>query len=65
MTQTRVLLADDHKIVVEGLRSLLRSEFDLIGTCENGAELVEAAERLRPVPFENFANRIWTPRLSF
>jgi DNA-binding NarL/FixJ family response regulator len=48
MTQTRVLLADDHKIVVEGLRSLLRSEFDLIGTCENGAELVEAAERLRP-----------------
>jgi DNA-binding NarL/FixJ family response regulator len=48
MTKTRVLLADDHKIVVEGVRILLQSEFDLIGTCENGQELVEAAQRLRP-----------------
>ena len=48
MTKIRVLLADDHKIVAEGLRRLLESEFDLIGTCENGTELVEAAERLRP-----------------
>ena len=48
MTKPRVLLADDHKIVVEGLRSLLQPEFDLVGTVENGVELVEAAERFRP-----------------
>jgi DNA-binding NarL/FixJ family response regulator len=48
MTKPRVLLADDHKIVVEGLRSLLQSAFDLVGSAENGLELVHAAERLRP-----------------
>jgi DNA-binding NarL/FixJ family response regulator len=44
----RVILADDHRIVVEGLRGLLQPEFDLVGTAENGLELIEAAERLRP-----------------
>lgn len=48
MTKPRVLLADDHRIVVEGLRSLLQPEFDLVGTAANGLELTEAAERLRP-----------------
>lgn len=48
MTRPRVLLADDHKIVLEGLRSLLQSEFDLVGSAGNGMELIEAAERLRP-----------------
>ncbi|HYP13801.1 MAG TPA: response regulator transcription factor [Bryobacteraceae bacterium] len=48
MAKVRILLADDHKIVVEGLRSLLQPEFDLVGTAENGLELIDAAERLRP-----------------
>lgn len=48
MSKTRVLLADDHKIVVEGLRSLLQSEFDLVGTAQDGLELVNEAERLQP-----------------
>lgn len=48
MSKARVLLADDHKIILEGLRGLLQSEFDLAGTAENGLELVEAAERLQP-----------------
>lgn len=48
MTRARVLLADDHRIVVEGLRALLQPEFELVGTAENGPELIEAAERLRP-----------------
>ena len=30
MKKPRVLIADDHKIVLEGLRSLLQSEFDLV-----------------------------------
>jgi DNA-binding NarL/FixJ family response regulator len=48
MKKARVILADDHKIVVEGLRGLLQVEFDLVGTAENGLELVEVAGRLRP-----------------
>ncbi len=44
----RVLLADDHRIVAEGLKSLLTPEFELVGVVEDGRALLEAAERLRP-----------------
>jgi DNA-binding NarL/FixJ family response regulator len=44
----RVLLADDHLLVAEALRSLLAPEFDLVGVVEDGRALVEAAGRLRP-----------------
>lgn len=48
MTRTRVLLADDHRMVSEGLRSLLEPEFDLVEIVEDGRQLIEAAERLAP-----------------
>jgi DNA-binding NarL/FixJ family response regulator len=48
MTLPRVLLADDHTIVADGLRSLLNEHFDLVGTVRDGEALVEAARRLRP-----------------
>ena len=48
MHRVKVLLADDHAIVAEGLVSLLRDEFDLVGTVADGARLVEAARALRP-----------------
>jgi DNA-binding NarL/FixJ family response regulator len=48
MSRARVLLADDHTIVAEGLESLLSDEFDLVGSVRDGAALVEAAARLRP-----------------
>jgi len=48
MTRPRVLIADDHKIVVEGLRRVLEPDFDIVGIVEDGRELVTAAERLRP-----------------
>ncbi len=48
MKRPRVLLADDHKIIVEGLRSLLQSEFELVGTVEDGRAMVAAAEKLKP-----------------
>jgi DNA-binding NarL/FixJ family response regulator len=44
----RVLLADDHLLVAEALRSLLTPEFDLVGVVEDGRQLVEATVRLRP-----------------
>ena len=43
-----MLLADDHAIVLEGLSSLLSTDFELAGTVTDGARLIEAAERLRP-----------------
>ena len=44
----RVLLADDHLLVAEALKSLLAPEFDLVGVVEDGRALVEAARKLRP-----------------
>ena len=48
MKKPRILLADDHKIMVEGLRTMLEPEFELVGTAENGRELMESANALRP-----------------
>jgi DNA-binding NarL/FixJ family response regulator len=48
MKRTRLLLADDHVMFAQGLESLLGDEFDLLGTVENGEELVEATLRLAP-----------------
>jgi DNA-binding NarL/FixJ family response regulator len=44
----RLLLADDHAIVADGLRYLLEQEFDLIGVVGDGAALLEAASKLKP-----------------
>jgi DNA-binding NarL/FixJ family response regulator len=44
----RVLLADDHRLVAEGVKSLLSAEFELVGVVEDGRALLEAARRLRP-----------------
>jgi DNA-binding NarL/FixJ family response regulator len=48
--RTRVLLADDHTIVREGLLSLLNEQPDLnvVGTAENGLEAVEKARQTFP-----------------
>ena len=47
-SRPRVLLADDHVLVAEALKSLLAPEFDLVGVVEDGRALVEAAGKLRP-----------------
>lgn len=48
MTRARVLLADDHAMVVAGLSTLLEREFELVGTAADGRELIAMAERLCP-----------------
>lgn len=48
MKRTRLVIADDHVMFAEGLVSLLRDEFDLLGIAGNGEELVDATLRLRP-----------------
>jgi NarL family two-component system response regulator YdfI len=46
----RILVADDHRIVREGLRLILESqeEFTLVGEAADGAEAVRLSEELRP-----------------
>ena len=48
MKKPRVLLADDHKIVIEGLKSLLKDEFDIVGSVEDGRALVEQSATRHP-----------------
>jgi DNA-binding NarL/FixJ family response regulator len=48
MKKPRLLLADDHRIVLEGLRGILEPEFDIVGAVEDGRTLVAEADRLKP-----------------
>ena len=48
MKKPRVLLADDHKIIIEGLKNLLKGEFEIVGSVEDGRALVEQASTLYP-----------------
>jgi DNA-binding NarL/FixJ family response regulator len=48
VSRVRVLLADDHRIVAEGLKSLLVAKFDLVGVVEDGRAMVVAAKALKP-----------------
>jgi DNA-binding NarL/FixJ family response regulator len=48
MRRTRVLLADDHRIVGDGLKQILEPEFELVGIVENGFDLLEAAAEEKP-----------------
>ncbi len=44
----RVLLADDHTLVLEGFRRIVEQRCEVVGTVEDGRALLEAAARLRP-----------------
>jgi DNA-binding NarL/FixJ family response regulator len=48
LNRPRVLLADDHRIVAEGLKSLLSADFELVGVVEDGRALIEAAKKFHP-----------------
>ncbi len=48
MSRPKILLADDHTIVIEGLSRLLEAEFELVGAVGDGRALLSAAENLRP-----------------
>ena len=48
MLGTRIILADDHTLMLDALRHLLKPEFEVVGTFADGQSLVEAAPRLKP-----------------
>jgi DNA-binding NarL/FixJ family response regulator len=44
----RILLADDHRSLLELVRGLLEPNYDIVGCVEDGESLVEAAGKLQP-----------------
>lgn len=48
LSRKRVLIADDHILLAEGLASLLSSEYDVVGCSSSGHQLLKDAVRLRP-----------------
>jgi DNA-binding NarL/FixJ family response regulator len=47
-TRPRVLLADDHDFFLNRVTSVLKSDFEVVGTVNDGGALVREAQRLRP-----------------
>jgi DNA-binding NarL/FixJ family response regulator len=48
VTRARVLLADDNLQVLERVKFLLESSFDIIGVARNGNEMISIARSLSP-----------------
>jgi DNA-binding NarL/FixJ family response regulator len=48
MTRPRVLLADDHALLLGAFEKLLAAECEIVGQAQDGRQLVDAAERLKP-----------------
>src|SRR5215470_14038324 len=48
MKRPRVILADDHTLMLDALKTLLEPEFEVVGTFADGRDLVEGAPPLNP-----------------
>ena len=48
MNRPRVVLADDHALVLEGLHKILEDEYDIVGMVEDGRTLLKVAQQHNP-----------------
>ena len=48
MTRPRILMADDHLMLLEAFKALLEPDFEVVGTVTDGRALVEEFSRLHP-----------------
>ena len=48
MKRPRVILADDHTLMLDALKNLIEPEFEVVGMFADGQALVEAAPQLNP-----------------
>jgi DNA-binding NarL/FixJ family response regulator len=48
MKRPRILLADDHALMLEDIRAILAPHYEIVGTVADGRALVEAGLRLKP-----------------
>ncbi len=46
--KARILLGDDHALILDGLRSALQAQYEIVGLAQDGRALVQAAEKLKP-----------------
>ena len=44
----RVLLGDDHVLILDGLRSALQGQYEIVGVAKDGRALVQEAEKFKP-----------------
>ena len=48
MTRDRILIGDDHALLIESIRRILETEFEFMGAATDGETLVSEALRLKP-----------------
>lgn len=50
MTKNRIILADDHQFMLEGVQSILKGDasLDIVATAQNGHQLIDAVIREKP-----------------
>ena len=50
MNRVRIILADDHRIILDGLEQLFKreSDFEVLATCTNGEDALKAVREHRP-----------------
>ena len=48
MTGKKIVIAEDHTILREGLRSLLSEEFEVVAEAKDGLDAIQCVERCRP-----------------
>lgn len=48
MYSARILLADDHPLVLESVKQLLEPDFLVVGTVQTGQQVLEQAQKLHP-----------------
>lgn len=48
MKRARVLLADDHLLTLEGIRSVVEPHYEIVGAVTDGRALLDATLRLKP-----------------
>ena len=48
MRRPRILLADDHQMLMDALKYVVEPRYEVVGTASDGRALLEAAAKLRP-----------------
>ena len=48
MKRTKILIADDHSMVIDGLRGLLEPEYEVVGAVNDGRAVLPEVQRLKP-----------------
>jgi two-component system, NarL family, response regulator NreC len=48
MTRPRIILADDHQMLADALRSVVEPQVEVVAIVNNGVALLKAVKRLQP-----------------